>query len=166
MLFRSIPGAFETRWSAIWPLVSRVQGARTEALWLRGASAAGLRDSATVATALQQLDVIGTDSAATGARYYARELRAFQMAARGDEARAADSLMAIEYEIAETGSPGFHIALARTAAARWLQAGGRAGEAESLLRWHEALIPSRPAWSAKLMFERREIGRASCRERV
>jgi len=79
-------------------------------------------------------------------RLLATSLAAFERALDGDVAGAADIMVELERQRAEQGWVRYHAnlhpfltAVDRIAAARWLRETGRAEDAATLLRWHEAV---------------------------
>ena len=130
---------------------------RAEVAWLDGLLAAARGDMAALTAARDSVNV--ADSV-TGP-FLARSLSAFALAVSGHRARAADSLVALEHQRAESGwsryrsdAHPFLTGVNRLAAARWLVERGDVPTAERLLTWHQAvLFPLRDTREANIIME-------------
>jgi hypothetical protein len=117
-----------------------------EIAWLDGITAYAAGDTEAMHAAIRSLDGLAGYAPASPLR---RMLGALAAAARGNTSAAADSLLAIEHEIASGASyrpigqrhPWFG-AVSRLLAARWLLSEGDTAQASRLLTWHEAVLPS------------------------
>jgi len=149
----AIEGEFERRFSGMSAAVAASPAIRAEAHWLRASLAALRKDTITLASSRSELRQAVSDSAGATSNAWLREIEAFAVALGGNQRAAADSLMAIEFELAESAAAGFTTAISRGAAARWLQAAGRSEDAERLMRWVGTYSPSRPLWAARIMMQ-------------
>jgi hypothetical protein len=111
---------------------------RAELSWLDGLLAVARNDTTALRAARRSL--AGADVALD------RSLAAFARNLAGERDAAADSLVRLEIERAQTGSARwesdrspFLTAVDRLAAARWLTAGGRQAQAARLLTWFEGI---------------------------
>ncbi|MEX2178353.1 MAG: serine/threonine-protein kinase [Gemmatimonadaceae bacterium] len=150
----AVPGAMERAWTTAARDADRMApAARAEATWLRGVLAASRGDTTLFRSTGDELRSLASTSGLASVRDYRRSLDAFGLDLRGNRAAAADSLTALEWEIAERGDSHFGIALSRLTASRWLQAMGRSAEASRLLVWHEGVGLHRDFYAAKHLTE-------------
>jgi hypothetical protein len=119
---------------------------RAELRWLDGLMATRRGDRAALRQARMGLQAIRLPSAAL----LDRSLQGFELSLAGNRKAAADSLAALELELAdragveEAGSAHpFFAGVNRLAAARWLSEAGEDTRAARLLRWCEAVLPQR-----------------------
>ncbi|MBC7790195.1 MAG: protein kinase [Anaerolineae bacterium] len=118
---------------------------RAEVAWAEGITGAARRDSAAVKDA--QAALASLDSAPL-APIVARSLAAFALELNGKKAAAAESLITMERQIADSfqfrrigRSHSYVTAVNRLAAARWLREERRTDGAARLLAWYEAVLP-------------------------
>jgi tRNA A-37 threonylcarbamoyl transferase component Bud32 len=130
---------------------------RAEVAWLDGLLAAARGDMDALTSARASVTMADTIAGS----FLARSLSAFALAASGNRARAADSLVALEHHRAEFGwsryrsdAHPFLTGVNRLAAARWLVERGKFAAAARLLTWHQAvLFPLQDTREANIIME-------------
>jgi tRNA A-37 threonylcarbamoyl transferase component Bud32/tetratricopeptide (TPR) repeat protein len=141
------PGAAE-RWQ---PEATAVAQAgrdvhRAELAWLDGILAVARRDTAALRSARERI-VASRDAE----RFLVRSLAALELGLAGERARAADTLVTLEWDVAFEGFEGswvetlrlyaFAHVVNRLTAGRWLLEEGDTTGAAKLLMWHETFLP-------------------------
>jgi tetratricopeptide (TPR) repeat protein len=175
----ALPAGTADQWSATLKIRDDQFDAfsRFEVVWLDGVRAAARGDRTGLTDARQRLagpnagdgslpeapaDVLSdTILERSVPRMLATSLAAFERALAGDATGAADLMVDLERERADQWWTKMYgnmhpllTAVNRITAARWLRETGRAGEAATLLRWHEAVqVPAQLAADIDAMLD-------------